>query len=212
MIVKGAVAFSRAKQLPQLLGAAWLRGRDGAFVPFLTVEGWVGAGGGLLPPAAAPERLHRLWFEAAPRMLVPKRLRAAGWDVASHSPVLAGWAGVPSEQLYWEGRGPPRALHTFVRVAGIVKSRDARAAPCMSHAGRCLGCPLETGSLAVGVTPFFPCRIFWVLLAPQLPSGIPVPAPLAGHPVISRAVAVLLGSRSTRGALGSGGKTSCTDQ
>lgn len=107
MIVKGAVAFSRAKQLPQLLGAAWLRGRDGAFVPFLTVEGWVGAGGGLLPPTAAPERLHRLWFEAAPWMLVLKRLRAAGWDVASHSRVLAGWAGVPSERLYWAGRGPP---------------------------------------------------------------------------------------------------------
>lgn len=43
---------------------------------------------------------------------------------------------------------------------------------------------------------------FWVPPAPRLPHGSPVPAPLAGHPVISGAVAVLLGSRSARGAPG----------
>lgn len=45
MIVKGAVGFSRAKQLLQPPGTVWQRGRDGVFVLFLSGEGWEGAGG-----------------------------------------------------------------------------------------------------------------------------------------------------------------------
>lgn len=48
--------------------------------------------------------------------------------------------------------------------------------------------------------------------SPRLSRSFVLPAPVAAHPVLDKAVAVLLGSLSAQGVLDSGGKTSWSDQ
>lgn len=56
-----------------------------------------------------------------------------------------------------------------VQVMGIAESRSAHAAPRMAHVGRRLGCPLETGGLAVGTAPSFQVGF----LGPACPTASP---------------------------------------
>lgn len=155
MIVKGAVAFSRAKQLLQLLGAAWQRGRDGAFVPFLTVEGWGGAGGGLRPSAAAPERLHRFWSGAAPWIPVPNRqggmcpCTARPWPGGQGSPlsIFTGWAGVP-----------PSPARVCTGQGDRQEPRCTRG-PLHDRRQEAFGLSPGNRGLSSRDGPFFPCRI-----------------------------------------------------
>lgn len=120
------------------------------------------------------------------------------------------------------GQGSP--LSTFTGWAGVppcpvrvctwgLQRATMHVKPLARHtSGGVWVVPWKMGDLGVGMVPSF--RVGF--LGPACPTASPWlsgPCPAGRAPRNQQSVvAALLGSRSARGALGSGGKTSCTDQ
>lgn len=182
MIVKGARAFSGAKQLLQLLGSAWQWGGMGLPWGFPAISDWeglAGAGGGCFPPLHLSSCVA-LGSKLFPGILIPNGLDVAGWDVlvplvvwpgglGVHLSSFTRCLGVPPNSFTGDSGVPPSPVHVF-RDHGAHKEPECTSSPLHDVRQELFGLPPVNQRLSSGDDPLFPCRI----CVSQLPPGFPI--------------------------------------